>query len=127
MDTGIAIMLLTASRLNKAQGDYWTDLQNVSGRTEKQLSEQKRGSRCLWSHPLAAGWLILIMLAAHQAAPEAAEISRSIRAEDGASSSRAHGAVCVCACVGVGVCVLQIVLTNEKNEIHFLLAVTLLS
>lgn len=65
MDTSIVIMLLTTSGLNKAQGDHWADLQNVSERIEKHLSEQKRRSRCLWSCTLAA----------HQAAPEAAEIS----------------------------------------------------
>lgn len=55
MDTGIAIMLLSTSGLKKAQRDYWTNLQNVSGRSEKHLSEQKRGSRCLWSCTLAVG------------------------------------------------------------------------
>lgn len=58
----------------------------------KHLSEQKRGSRCLWSCSLAAGWFILVTLAGHQAAPEDAEISRSTK----------------------------VVLTNEKNEIHLL-------
>lgn len=53
--TSIGIMLLKTSDLNKAQGYYWSDLQNVSERTEKHLSEQKRESRCLWSCTLAAG------------------------------------------------------------------------
>lgn len=54
MDTSIVIVMLT-SGLTKAQDNYWTDLQKVSERTEKCVSEQKRGSRHLWSCTLTLG------------------------------------------------------------------------